>query len=153
MNFIFLQAFPEALFYQLLPAMVHPDHETRVGAHRIFSVVLVPSSVCPHPHSTMIESEKPTSFSRTLSRTISVFSSSAALFEKLRIEKSSSRENVNLESKEKFFSEEEKRNNNSGMLNRIRSTYSRAYSSRNLHVPPTAAGNSTDNSYKEVVSS
>lgn len=144
------KAFPEALFYQLLPAMVHPDYEARVGAHCIFSVVLVPSSVCPHPHSTMIESEKPTSFSRTLSRTVSVFSSSAALFEKLRREKSSSRENVNLESKEKKFSEEEKRNNNSGMLNRIRSTYSRAYSSRNLHVPPTAAGNSTDNSYKEV---
>ncbi|KAL3339115.1 hypothetical protein AABB24_027973 [Solanum stoloniferum] len=41
------KAFPEALFHQLLPAMVHPDHETRVGAHRIFSVVLVPSSVSP----------------------------------------------------------------------------------------------------------
>ncbi|XP_042478285.1 protein SEMI-ROLLED LEAF 2-like [Macadamia integrifolia] len=41
------KAFPEALFQQLLSAMVHPDHETRVGAHRIFSVVLMPSLVCP----------------------------------------------------------------------------------------------------------
>ncbi|KAJ6749790.1 hypothetical protein OIU85_000424 [Salix viminalis] len=39
------KVFPEALFHQLLPAMLHPDHETRVGAHRIFSVVLVPSSL------------------------------------------------------------------------------------------------------------
>ncbi|XP_076955058.1 protein SEMI-ROLLED LEAF 2-like [Bidens hawaiensis] len=44
-------AFPEALFHQLLPAMVHKDHETRVGSHRIFSVVLVPSSVCPQSSS------------------------------------------------------------------------------------------------------
>ncbi|XP_043704999.1 protein SEMI-ROLLED LEAF 2 isoform X2 [Telopea speciosissima] len=41
------KAFPEALFHQLLSAMIHPDHETRVGAHRIFSVVLMPSVVCP----------------------------------------------------------------------------------------------------------
>lgn len=41
------QAFPEALFHQLLLAMGHPDHETRVGAHHIFSTVLMPSLVCP----------------------------------------------------------------------------------------------------------
>ncbi|PHU06938.1 hypothetical protein BC332_23427 [Capsicum chinense] len=37
------------LSYQnkLLPVMVHPDYETRVGAHRIFSVILVPSCVSP----------------------------------------------------------------------------------------------------------
>ncbi|OVA06282.1 hypothetical protein BVC80_8399g4 [Macleaya cordata] len=40
-------AFPEALFQQLLLAMVHPDHEIRVGAHRIFNVVLMPSLTCP----------------------------------------------------------------------------------------------------------
>ncbi|PHT72671.1 hypothetical protein T459_23456 [Capsicum annuum] len=42
-----ITTFPEALFHQLLPVMVHPDYETRVGAHRIFSVILVPSSVSP----------------------------------------------------------------------------------------------------------
>lgn len=71
--------------------MVHPDHETRVGAHRIFSVVLVPSSVHPTVSS---QSSSVHDMQRTLSRTVSVFSSSAALFEKLRRDKSSLRENT-----------------------------------------------------------
>ncbi|KDP42800.1 hypothetical protein JCGZ_23742 [Jatropha curcas] len=37
------KAFPDALFHQLLIAMTHPDHETRVGAHSVLSVVLMPS--------------------------------------------------------------------------------------------------------------
>ncbi|XP_021609744.1 protein SEMI-ROLLED LEAF 2 isoform X2 [Manihot esculenta] len=37
------KAFPDALFHQLLIAMAHPDHETRVGAHSVLSVVLMPS--------------------------------------------------------------------------------------------------------------
>ncbi|KAK6255369.1 hypothetical protein QQP08_012864 [Theobroma cacao] len=37
------KAFPDALFHQLLLAMAHPDHETRVGANNIFSIVLMPS--------------------------------------------------------------------------------------------------------------
>ncbi|KAJ0093087.1 hypothetical protein Patl1_26346 [Pistacia atlantica] len=45
-RFLF-QAFPDALFHQLLLAMAHPDHETRVGAHSVFSVVLIPSLVSP----------------------------------------------------------------------------------------------------------
>ncbi|KAG6408586.1 hypothetical protein SASPL_131602 [Salvia splendens] len=68
------RAFPEALLHQILLAMVSSDHETRLGAHRIFSVVLVPSAVCPQRH---VELE------RTLSRSASAFSSSAALFEKI----------------------------------------------------------------------
>ncbi|XWS09313.1 hypothetical protein CRYUN_Cryun40dG0074800 [Craigia yunnanensis] len=40
-------AFPDALFHQLLLAMAHPDHETRVGAHRVFSIVLMPSLLSP----------------------------------------------------------------------------------------------------------
>ncbi|XP_020519732.1 uncharacterized protein LOC18428932 isoform X2 [Amborella trichopoda] len=80
--------FPEALFHQLVIAMVYPDNETRVGAHRIFSVVLVPSSVCPRPHLIAVNSSKACDIQRTLSRTVSVFSSSAALFEKLKKEKS-----------------------------------------------------------------
>lgn len=43
----FFQAFPDALFHQLLLAMTHPDHETRVGAHSIFSMVLMPSVFSP----------------------------------------------------------------------------------------------------------
>ncbi|KAK4855441.1 hypothetical protein QYF36_007361 [Acer negundo] len=41
------RAFPDALFHQLLHAMTHPDHETRVGAHSVFSVVLMPSLLSP----------------------------------------------------------------------------------------------------------
>ncbi|KAI3723549.1 hypothetical protein L2E82_35202 [Cichorium intybus] len=37
------KAFPEALFHHLLLAMSHPDHETRLLAHRVFSIVLIPS--------------------------------------------------------------------------------------------------------------
>lgn len=45
--FLCFQAFPEALLHQLILAMAHPDSETRVWAHRIFSVVLMPSVYCP----------------------------------------------------------------------------------------------------------
>ncbi|CAA6667330.1 unnamed protein product [Spirodela intermedia] len=86
------KAFPEALFHQLLLAMVHPDHETRVGAHRVFSVVLVPSSVCPRPRMANHDAPREYDFRRTLSRTVSVFSSSAALFDKLRRDKLSTRQ-------------------------------------------------------------
>lgn len=78
-----LQPFPEALFHHLLLAMVHPDRETHVGAHRIFSVVLVPSSVCPRPCAATPDPSA-NDLRRTLSRTVSVFSSSAALFGKLK---------------------------------------------------------------------
>lgn len=79
------KAFPEALFHHLLLAMVHPDRETHVGAHRIFSVVLVPSSVCPRPCASTPDPNA-NDLRRTLSRTVSVFSSSAALFGKLKRE-------------------------------------------------------------------
>lgn len=35
-----MQGFPEALFVHLLKVMVHPNNETRVGAHKIFVVLL-----------------------------------------------------------------------------------------------------------------
>ncbi|KAK8967044.1 hypothetical protein KSP40_PGU008773 [Platanthera guangdongensis] len=94
------KSFPEALFFQLLLAMVHPDRETHVGAHRIFSVVLVPSSVSPI--STASELPKAYEIRRTLSRTVSVFSSSAALFEKLRREMRSFTEHGSLDDLEKI---------------------------------------------------
>ncbi|XP_073306164.1 protein SEMI-ROLLED LEAF 2-like isoform X1 [Primulina huaijiensis] len=129
------KAFPEALFQQLLLAMVDPDHETRVGAHQIFSVVLVPSSVCPHLESTLSESKKNIEFPRTLSKTVSVFSSSAVLFEKLRNKRSISRENLTEISNENFFGDVEHRNNTNGMFNKIKSTYSRVYSLRSSSMP------------------
>ena len=123
--------------------MVHKDHETRVVAHRIFSVVLVPSSVAPRQISALPMSGKAAHIPRSLSRTVSVFSSSAALFEKLRKDKSGSKANIPIEVG----------NNNGGMLNRLKSSYSRAPSTRTpMHVVPPE-GNSLGNLNKEVVSS
>ncbi|URE05211.1 Cyclin-related protein [Musa troglodytarum] len=139
------KAFPESLFHQLLLAMVHPDHETRVGAHRIFSVVLVPSSVCPQPCSVTPESPKNSDLQRTLSRTVSVFSSSAALFEKLRREKGSLTEkpyqqNVNVVP---YSYDGQENSSNEANLYKLQSILSRA---RSVKVaPPVIADNVTMN--------
>uniref|UniRef100_A0A0E0JS79 Uncharacterized protein n=1 Tax=Oryza punctata TaxID=4537 RepID=A0A0E0JS79_ORYPU len=44
---VFRTAFPEALFHQLLLAMMHPDKKTRVGSHRVLSTIIAPSLLCP----------------------------------------------------------------------------------------------------------
>ena len=41
------RGFSDALFHQLLQAMLHPDVQTRITAHQIFAVILVPTSVSP----------------------------------------------------------------------------------------------------------
>lgn len=149
------KAFPEALFHQLLLAMVYEDHETRAGAHRIFSIVLVPSSVCPRPPPgaaaaaaasvavtttsvsvSVSAPNKANNMQRMLSRTVSVFSSSAALFEKLKKEEHSSQENISADRKEKIVPNEGPTANNPSMLNRLKSSYSRAYSVRRNAPPP-----------------
>uniref|UniRef100_A0A0D3AKB1 Uncharacterized protein n=1 Tax=Brassica oleracea var. oleracea TaxID=109376 RepID=A0A0D3AKB1_BRAOL len=134
-----LEAFPDALFHQLLQAMVCADHESRMGAHRIFSVVLVPSSVCPN---SVPKSRRPADMQRTLSRTVSVFSSSAALFRKLKMEADNSvdgaakiervstlsRSQSRFASRGESFDEEEPKNNTSSVLSRLKSSYSRSQS-------------------------
>ncbi|KAH9678995.1 hypothetical protein KPL71_025927 [Citrus sinensis] len=141
-NSSFFQAFPEALFYQLLPAMVHPDRETRVGAHQIFSVVLVPSSVCPNPSTNSAESRKAGDLPRALSRTVSVFSSSAALFDKLRRDKTMSRDYTHQDNRDNIASEGQPRNSGNGGLNRLKSSYSRAYSRKASPASAMTDGNS-----------
>lgn len=79
--------FPEALFHQLLLTMIHPDHEARIAAHRIFAIVLVPTSVSPSIQASPSGQAKKHDMQRTLSRAVSVFSSSAAIFEKLKKDK------------------------------------------------------------------
>ncbi|EHA8590069.1 Protein EFR3 B [Cocos nucifera] len=160
------KAFPEALFHQLLLAMVHPDHETRVGAHRIFSVVLVPSSVCPYASSATPESLKAYDLRRTLSRTVSVFSSSAALFEKLR-EKYSLRDNGFQESLDKnshayggqqkssnevnlYTLQSSKSRNHSVKGPRLQSFRSRVFSTKGSPLPVAEEKSSTNNAKKEV---
>lgn len=132
-----LQAFPEALFHQLLLAMVYEDHETRVAAHRIFSVVLVPSSFCPRSATatTSIPNKAP-NMQRMLSRTVSVFSSSAALFEKMKKEEHTKQENTSVDTQQKVVA------NDPSMLTRLKSSYSRAYSVKRN---PSTNENSTEN--------
>ncbi|XP_048225629.1 protein SEMI-ROLLED LEAF 2 [Ricinus communis] len=140
------KAFPEALFHQLLPAMVHPDLEIRLGAHRIFSVVLVPSSISPRPSSTSFEAKKGLDL-RTLSRTVSVFSSSAALFENLRKEKPSIMEDACQDKKENVVNEGEQIRN--GMVDNLKFSNSQAYS-KNSSAPLATNENSMGGSNKET---
>ncbi|CAA7404159.1 unnamed protein product [Spirodela intermedia] len=130
------KAFPEALFHQLLLAMVHPDHETRVGAHRVFSVVLVPSSVCPRPRMANHDAPREYDFRRTLSRTVSVFSSSAALFDKLRRDKSPLRENICQESADRAIIMDDGllKNNNDAVPIGLQPSQSRIHSMINAHL-------------------
>ncbi|KAI3746591.1 hypothetical protein L6452_09026 [Arctium lappa] len=51
------KAFPDALFHHLLLAMSHLDHETRVLAHRVFSIVLIPSLSQPWSIHNLIPSQ------------------------------------------------------------------------------------------------
>ncbi|KAH1234711.1 Protein EFR3 B [Glycine max] len=173
-------AFPEALFHQLLLAMVHADHETRVGAHRIFSVVLVPSSVCPQPSSSGTPMTHAADIQRMLSRNVSVFSSSSALFEKLERKQNSLPEdshadgNVNDNSilnrlkstysrttstrKSALTSAEytDNRNSkvhNSSMMSRLKSSYSRATSVKKPQIPTTVEENTTNTSNKQQATS
>ncbi|CAK9141192.1 unnamed protein product [Ilex paraguariensis] len=75
-----LQVFPDALLVQLLKVMLHPDVEVRVGAHQIFSVLLIPCSSCSR--------RDVSNHTRSWhSNTTSVFASITALLEKLRREK------------------------------------------------------------------
>ena len=69
-----------------------------------------------------------------------MFSSSAALFEKLRKEKSFSKENICQENKE-----DELNNNNTGILNRMKSSFSRAHSLKSSAMPLATDANVTSN--------
>lgn len=112
--------------------MVHPDHKTRIGAHRIFSVVLVPTSVCPRPSSDTTDLKKGMGLPRSLSRTASVFSSSAALFEKLRKDKFSSF--LTSDQNQNEIPAEESGINKEEILDRLKSSYSQSYSNWNQPV-------------------
>ncbi|XP_020093367.1 uncharacterized protein LOC109713618 isoform X2 [Ananas comosus] len=78
------KAFPEALLHQLLLAMAHPDHKTRVGSHRILSAILMPASVSPWSIANFPIGLKDYNTRETLVVALTAFSSSASLKEKLR---------------------------------------------------------------------
>lgn len=100
----------------------------------------------------MPETKKGLDLPRTLSRTVSVFSSSAALFEKLKKEKFSSLENVFQGNQENFVCNGEPRNNNNGVMTRLKSSYSRSYIMESPPGPSTADRNNINKSTKEPVS-
>ncbi|CAN6301144.1 unnamed protein product [Urochloa humidicola] len=75
--------FPKALLQQILKAMVHPDIDTRVGAHHMFSAIIVQGPSHLRSESEYLYETK------KQSRTTSVFASATALLEKLRREKES----------------------------------------------------------------
>ncbi|XLU49918.1 hypothetical protein S245_044732, partial [Arachis hypogaea] len=103
------------LSYQnkLLLAMVHQDHETQATAHRVFLFPLGAG---------MLASNKASDVPRTLSRAVSVFSSSAAMFEKLKSDKHSSNENLSQYNKENNAGETEPTNGVGEFLNKLKST-------------------------------
>ncbi|XP_072964506.1 protein SEMI-ROLLED LEAF 2 isoform X2 [Typha angustifolia] len=75
--------FPEALFYQLLSAMAHPDHRTRVGSHRVLSAILVPSFSFPWSVKNLPIVLKDYDPQGTLLVALSAFSSSWTINEKM----------------------------------------------------------------------
>lgn len=80
--------------------MAHPDHETRVGSHRVFSAILGPSIICPWSISCIPVTLKADVPQGTLLVALSGFSSSRAILEKLG--KESTIKNEYLEKMEKM---------------------------------------------------
>ncbi|KAE8721026.1 cytochrome c oxidase subunit 5C [Hibiscus syriacus] len=79
--------FPEALLVQLMKAMLHPNVEVRVGAHQIFSALLIPSSNHPRHEVSSLHSGCVYEPRRWHSNNASALESISALLEKLRREK------------------------------------------------------------------
>ncbi|KAB1202104.1 hypothetical protein CJ030_MR8G004271 [Morella rubra] len=79
------QVFPEGLLVQLLKVMLHPDVEARVGAHQIFSALLIPSS--NHPRHEASSLRNGFLHHRRRWHTNTASASITALLEKLRREK------------------------------------------------------------------
>ncbi|CAL5208665.1 unnamed protein product [Lathyrus oleraceus] len=77
------QGFPESLLMQLLKVMLHSDVEARVGAHLIFSVLLLPNSFHTHEVSSL-RSRYLDQRSKKNSHTAAASASITALLEKLR---------------------------------------------------------------------
>ncbi|KAL1212768.1 Protein SEMI-ROLLED LEAF 2 [Cardamine amara subsp. amara] len=82
------QVFPDALLDALLKAMLHPNVETRVGAHEMFSVILLPSSGQSQAGVASVRATDYLNESKNWrSDTTSAFTSIAARLDKLRKEK------------------------------------------------------------------
>ncbi|XP_059652292.1 protein SEMI-ROLLED LEAF 2 [Cornus florida] len=130
--------FPEALLVQLLKVMLHPGVEARVGAHQIFSVLLIPNSDCRRHD---VSNHPRRWHSDTASASASAFASITALLEKLQREKDGTKVekngiNVHNDLKERDTAEEELRqgtaHKTSPNFYKIRSIIDRTAGSTNL---------------------
>ncbi|KAJ0979921.1 hypothetical protein J5N97_015395 [Dioscorea zingiberensis] len=98
---------PEVLLLQLLKAMMHPDVETRLGAHQIFSAILIRTPNHPRQGSEYLYGQR-----KWNSKTTSAFASATALLEKLRrgkdcVDADKQVNDIQDDIKEKDISEEE----------------------------------------------
>lgn len=91
---------------------------------------------------------KPSTVPRTLSRAVSVFSSSAVLFEKLRLEKGLSEKSIKY--RQNTSGEIDSTNSNGGIVNKLKSMHNRVNSINNpplqFEVDEIAAKNDDKNS-------
>ncbi|XP_031385287.1 protein SEMI-ROLLED LEAF 2 isoform X2 [Punica granatum] len=81
------QVFPEELLVQILRAMLHPDPEVRVGAHQMFSILLIPNSARPRHEISYLRANCLYEPRRWQSSTASALASVTVRLEKLRKEK------------------------------------------------------------------
>lgn len=79
--------FPEVLLAQILKVMLHPNVETRVGAHQIFSVLLFPTSTHQRHAVASLRSGYLYEPQKWRSNAASTSTSISALLEKLRKDK------------------------------------------------------------------
>lgn len=84
---ILVQVFPDSLLLQLLQAMLHPDMEVRVGAHQMFSILLIPNSNRSRHEIRSLRSNSLYEPRKWQSSTESALVSVTARLEKLRKEK------------------------------------------------------------------
>lgn len=89
------QVFPESLLVQLLKVMLHPNIEARVGAHQIFSVLLVPRFNHSRCEVASVRSGYLYEQRKGRSDTVSAFASITALLEKLQREKDGPKKDKN----------------------------------------------------------
>ncbi|KAK4285490.1 hypothetical protein QN277_002181 [Acacia crassicarpa] len=117
------KAFPEALFHDLLLAS-RPRNQAWGTPHIFYCSV--PSSVCPQPSSQVPSSAKAANVPRTLSRNVSVFSSSASLFQKMHRKKPVFPE----DSHNRTAVDEAAKTNDNSIMNRLKLPVSRTQSKR-----------------------
>ncbi|XP_066381318.1 protein SEMI-ROLLED LEAF 2-like isoform X1 [Miscanthus floridulus] len=143
--------FPEALLQQILKSMIHTDIDTRVGAHHMFSAIIVRGPSHLRSESEYLYETK------KQSRTTSVFASATALLEKLRREKESlssdkPRNIMHDDVKEMNMHEEDKRKN-PAYFSKLVSSFIERCAKRSSSVEETNIAMLTEDQTNQLLSS